>query len=51
MVQEQRQQLKMRFLLGYNMKNVIQWRNRLIVGEEVTERIFAGGGAKQVFSW
>ena len=32
MVQEQRQQLKMKLLLRYNMKIVIHWRDKNLVG-------------------
>ena len=41
MVQEQRQQLTMKFLLGYRMKTIVLWREgdkNLVVG------IFPGGG-------
>ena len=31
MVQEQRLQLKMKFLLGYNMKIVVLWGNKNLV--------------------
>ena len=41
MVQEQRLQLKMRFLLGYNMKIVALWGDKNLVGEG---GIFSGGG-------
>ena len=32
MVQEQRLQLKMKFLLGYNMKIVVLWGDKHLVG-------------------
>ena len=32
MVQEQRLQLKMKFLLGYNMKTVVFWGNKTLLG-------------------
>ena len=32
MVQEQRLQLKMKFLLGYNMKIVVLWGDKNLVG-------------------
>ena len=31
-VQEQRRQLKMKFLLGYNMKIVVLWGDKNLVG-------------------
>ena len=39
MVQEQRLQLKMKFLLGYNMKIVVLWGV-----QKFGEGIFLGGG-------
>ena len=39
-VQEQRLQLKMKFLLGYNMKIVVLWGNKNLV------RVFFFGGGR-----
>ena len=33
MVQEQRLRLKMKFLLGYNMKIVVLWGDKNLVGD------------------
>ena len=43
-VQEQRRQLKMKFLLGYNMKIVVLWGDENLVGRG---SIFPGGGRLQ----
>ena len=40
MVQEQRPQLKMKFLLGYNMKIVVLWEDKNLVGGSIC----LGGG-------
>ena len=40
MVQEQRPQLKMKFLLGYNMKIVVLWEDENLVGGSIC----LGGG-------
>ena len=60
MVQEQQLQLKMTFLLGYNLKVFIQWwkgginfqwvRNKNLVGKEAGG-IFPGGGNERIFGW
>ena len=41
MVQEQRQQLKMKFLLGYGMKTIVLWREG---AKHLVEGNFPGGG-------
>ena len=56
MVQEQWLQLKMMFLLGYNLKTVIKWDDSLLTGEgnqnlverrSLLEWIFPGGGMRK----
>ena len=39
----------MEFLLSYNMKIVIHWGNKNLVGESTGGGIFPGGGDKQIF--
>ena len=39
MVQEQRLQLKMKFLLGYNMKIVILWGDIFLVEEDYPRNV------------